>query len=135
MVSPWCLRPHGVTASEIRKPTGRNTQRYSTTSAYSLTSPPDQPGCPSSSRPTTLDSSFHQSRLSLLTGSLTPLIVPRGTGKASESSSVIGYHGCWKPSTTEERTIRACSPPGEDRVCGLPTAGGDGLEVTYENAG
>ncbi len=81
MVSPWCLRPHGGTASEIRKPTWRNTQRYSTTSAYSLTGPPVRPGCPSSSRPTTLDSSFHQSRLPLLTGSLTPLIVRAGREK------------------------------------------------------
>src|SRR5271157_2538678 len=53
MVSPCCLRPHGATASEIKKPTWRNTQRYSTTSAYSSTSPPAWPGCPLPSHPTT----------------------------------------------------------------------------------
>ena len=36
-----------------KKPTWQNTQRHSTTSAYLLTSPPDQPGCPLPSRPTT----------------------------------------------------------------------------------
>jgi len=36
-----------------KKPTWRNTLRYSTTSVYSLTGSPAQPGCPSSSHPTT----------------------------------------------------------------------------------
>jgi len=35
-----------------KKPTWLNTQRYSTTSAYSSTSPSDHPGCSSSSLPT-----------------------------------------------------------------------------------
>src|SRR5579862_1704045 len=35
-----------------KKPTWRNTRRYSTTSAYSLTSLPARPGCPQSSHPT-----------------------------------------------------------------------------------
>jgi hypothetical protein len=34
-----------------KKPTWRNTRRYSTTSAYSLTSPPKPPGCSLSSHP------------------------------------------------------------------------------------
>ena len=38
---------------EQKKPTWRNTLRYSTTSAYSLTNPPEVPGCPSPSHPTT----------------------------------------------------------------------------------
>ena len=45
--------PPALLASQEKKPTWWNTRRYSTTSAYSSTSPPTQPGCPSSSRPTT----------------------------------------------------------------------------------
>ena len=37
---------------EQKKPTWRNTRRYSTTSAYSSTSPPARPGCSLSSHPT-----------------------------------------------------------------------------------
>jgi hypothetical protein len=36
----------------IKRPTWFDTQGCYTTSAYSLTGLPDQPGCPSSSRPT-----------------------------------------------------------------------------------
>ena len=39
-------------SSQEKKPTWPNTLGYSTTSAYSSTSPPAKPGCPSSSRPT-----------------------------------------------------------------------------------
>jgi hypothetical protein len=39
---------------EQKKPTWRNTPRRSTTSAYSSTSPPVQPGCSPSSHPTTI---------------------------------------------------------------------------------
>jgi hypothetical protein len=38
---------------EQKKPTWQNTRRYSTTSAYSSTSPPAGPGCYSPSHPTT----------------------------------------------------------------------------------
>jgi hypothetical protein len=42
---------------EQKRPTWRNTRRYSATSAYSLTSPPARPGCSLSSHPTiSLDS-------------------------------------------------------------------------------
>ena len=40
---------------ERKKPTRSNTRRYSTTSAYSSTSPPAPPGCPSSSHPTPIN--------------------------------------------------------------------------------
>ena len=50
IASVACGRP--VTPQERKKPTWSNTQRDSTTSAYSATSPPVGPGCPSSSRPT-----------------------------------------------------------------------------------
>ena len=38
---------------KTKKPTWRNTRRYSATSAYSSTSPPAQPGCSPYSHPTT----------------------------------------------------------------------------------
>ena len=49
-------------ASETKKPTWRNTRRYSTTSAYSTTSPPARPGCSPSSHPTTSLESREQVR-------------------------------------------------------------------------
>ncbi|MGZ5247663.1 MAG: hypothetical protein ACXWV5_11510, partial [Flavitalea sp.] len=42
-------------SQEQKKPTWRNTRRYSTTSAYSSTNPPAQPGCFSASHPTTIN--------------------------------------------------------------------------------
>ena len=39
--------------AQTKRPTWRNTHRYSTTSAYSLTSPPEWSGCSPSSHPTT----------------------------------------------------------------------------------
>ena len=45
----WPSSPRSRSKNE---PTWWNTRRYSSTSAYSRTSPPDQPGCPLSSRPT-----------------------------------------------------------------------------------
>jgi hypothetical protein len=53
---PFAYR-HGVSSNGFgrkKKPTWRNTLRYSTTSAYHSTSLPAMLDCPSSSRPTTL---------------------------------------------------------------------------------
>jgi hypothetical protein len=54
-----CRIPHRQLAGTVlcrrkqKKPTWWNTRRYSTTSAYSSTSPPARPGCPLASHPTT----------------------------------------------------------------------------------
>ena len=50
---PSRLVPNVSCRQEQKKPTWRNTQRRSTTSAYSSTNPPAEPGCSSSSHPTT----------------------------------------------------------------------------------
>ena len=51
----------------------------------------------------------------LLTGSLTPLIVPRGSGKASEPSSGISYHEGSRPSA------RGTDDPGLVRLPARPS--------------
>src|SRR5207237_3555619 len=52
-----------VSPQSKKKPTWWNTLRYSTTSAYSLTSPPARPGCSSSSHPTTSIDIYRSVRL------------------------------------------------------------------------
>ena len=62
-----------------KKPTWWNTLRYSTTSAYSATSLPERPGCPSSSHPTSL--TYISVGVHLDTDG--DHIIPRGAGNAS----------------------------------------------------
>ena len=50
---PVAVIVNNLHRQERKKPTWRNTRRYSTTSAYSLTSPSAHPGCSLSSHPTT----------------------------------------------------------------------------------
>ena len=75
---------------EQKKPTWPITLRCSATSAYSLTSPPARPGCPSSSRPTT---SKNQIVLEPVTDSIyrtiTLFIIPAMAGIASQISCVF----------------------------------------------
>ena len=98
-VVPFPLRPNCVAVVPLRelsscvesktqrkKPTWWNTHRYSTTSAYSLTSPPVGPGCSSSSLPTTSIATIYRSRLEVHLGSADDLIVWFGTGKANGSA-------------------------------------------------
>ena len=64
-----------------KKPTWRNTLRYSTTSAYSLTSPPARPGCSLSSHPTTSNQLASRAAFRFSTAPLTAVIVRRGRGR------------------------------------------------------
>src|SRR5271157_5017724 len=95
MVSPCCLRPHGATASEIKKPAWRNTQRYSTTSAYSSTSPPAKPGCPLPGHPTTSIQHFSGAECEVHMGSVTILhcLARKQKGKEITLRFIVLCHG------------------------------------------
>ena len=76
---------------EQKKPTWRNTQRYSTTSAYSSTSPPALPSCSLSSHPTIR----WRAATNIATSSSSNVIICRHAGIATRLGSFcrIWYHG------------------------------------------
>src|SRR5271157_535289 len=119
-----------VSPQAKKKPTWPNTQRHSTTSAYLLTSPPDQPGCPLPSRPTTCVYDLTGARVMSAWAPYRYYCL-RETKRASELFFVFLYDQC---ETAPARASRAWLHCGTDRV--WPRVGGIGrVGGHHENAG
>ena len=77
---------------KVRKPAWWNTRRYSTTPAYSLTSPPARPGCPLSIRPCAIrQRSLRRQRRMLM---------------SFAGAQACAAHGCRRPSLAGLRLVR-----------------------------
>src|SRR5688500_2942135 len=92
-VLSWFIR-NNLTEKQ-KKPTWRNTRRYSATSAYSSTSRPARPGCSLYSQPKTSSLSLRAARGSFTRAAIPVFFYYHGTALTAESKPVHDLSTLW----------------------------------------